>query len=528
MKRFINGAGLALLITLPFGCSQGSKPSPQTGGVAPCSKAGQEQITVKNKLSRPAGDNLFDVNQEDLKYSLANLGDLKRRPFSDPNTHGDQCRAVLGPLPVISCPETPFIPVTYQGLTMTQVGDKFFADGKPTKWTPADGCDKPGHIGLLFSKFPGNDINESCSPMTRLGGKRIGNVYWTWLCHNWHVNHDEFLTVIGANMETGETCFIGHDVAEDPDPKHHVLAKDVMPPGGIDPTNVHQRAKAAEFWEPGHMFVCLDCHSTNGPFLGTPNARAAVLPNGERELFPRYPDRLRMTPGSGFRVIGTGHNVFATDIPLREIRRPKAIVPMKDDKTADNSCTKCHQLSDQEHYVRLARLSVGLKDTYVKERKDVPWMPHGIDPTDAAEVKLAQVAVARYERAWKDPSWRFSEAELLSECPAPAEVVSTTTKAAIDDKGTSTLTWRYANDLGGVPLRDDVRFQVKIEGSDGSTCQIRDVAPNALGATDWKLEHPTQKGVAYEYKLQPYRYCFDKKPYAFANEAKVGERVERK
>ncbi len=500
--RYVLGT-LAFLLSVTA-CKEIAAPK----GVDPCSAPGKAAIEAVTPISKPAHGNFDELDPKLTGWARAEA-------LSDTNVLGDQCRSVLGTIPTISCPDSPLIPVTVNGKTMTYENGVFLEDGKPTKWRPEDGCDHPGLLALLFATTEDPNPKEGCLPNARLGGSRNGPVAWAWVCHNlagYHEKTDrfDFVTIIGSNTLTGETCFFGH--SSPGDDKRRTHGKDLVPPGGWHPGSSAEREKAKAFWDWADEFSCIGCHGADRPFMVTPHTnQSRVGGDGSMEIIPKI---------TSFRLIGTApHAVLAQKPELR----PRAIYPKNDDGTPDRTCTKCHTLTNQETFLRLARYSVGLGDLpkHAERTKEFlhdpkAWMPPGNDGSPDATAS-AQAAVKRYERAFYDASWRYKESDAMGPCRAPAPLPASAVKAA----GAGKIEWTYKNDYGQVPLRDDVRFKVTLQSEGGSQCTIRDVAPESLGGDRWRFSHPADAGARYTYRITPYRYCFDESIYSNAVETVV-------
>ncbi len=502
MYRTILSVVVLLATVSCTGQKQALAEGPAISTNAVCSADG-----AKNLISRSAGGLLADTDPtKPMEERLASI--------KDANLHGDQCRAVLGAIPVVDCQEAAILPVRVNGKYMTYENGKFFEDGKPTTWKPEDGCDNPGMIGLMFAPFGPGNPKEGCLPNARLGGKKNGNVSWAWVCHNLRGYHEktdkyDFVTLIGSNDETGETCFFGHDFQLKEERKVHGL--NVIPPGGLHPHSESERKAASEFWEPTNTFGCMGCHGLNHPWKVTPHTNQSVVGgDGTMDIIPNIPNSKKRKPQWGFRIIGTVHNNVLPDPGQWWGSRPKAIFPKNDDGSEDRTCTKCHVLSDQLSVLRMARFATGLGELpQYKEKSEgflIPpkaWMPPG-GHADLNDEKKAQDAVRRYERAFFDEKWRVKTEEILTPCPAPANLP--VEKISSNKYG---VRWEYANDYGAVPTRDDVRFEITVKGSDGGSCTTKDIAPDSLGSTSWHFTHPKSAGVTYTYEIRPYRYCFE-------------------
>lgn len=478
----------------------------------PCGSPGQKEIRQMNRFSKPAGGTLDETKADlPLRDRLAAIDDA--------NHHADQCRAVLGPIPKVNCLDGNLVPVTIDGAPITYHDGVIFKNGVATDWKEVRDCDRPAMLPFLFKAPPhpgakGADPSEGCLPNVRLGRIRSGPVDWLFVCHYKQGLHEpkgdkfRFVAMIGSNSKTGETCFFAHDQGD--------FGKMELPiPGGTGPGDKAGREEAGKFWNnPAHN-TCLRCHSANKPWALTPHLNQSRLEgDGSMEVVPETPRERRLHPQWGYRVIGVVHNwVFP---------RPKAIYPKGEGGGVDHTCTKCHVLTDQEEYLRLARESVGLGELpkYTERNKGFFLDRHQWMPTDKKNEKAAQEAVKRFERAFYDPGYRVKEAEILSPCPAPDDVKRGSIRIAAGD-GTSEVKWTYKNDYGDVATRDDVRFRISLEGDDGSSCRFEDVAPAALGSGEWSFKHPAKPGVHYKYRVQAYRYCFDRDGLRDSKEAAV-------
>ena len=367
------------------------------------------------------------------------------------------------------------------------------------------------------TKKPIDPLAIGCAANTRVGYKKIGNVEWMFTCHFLPGTAEptdlfDFVSVIGHNPETGETCFFGHNNVR-------MTSAEAPIPGGKGLDDVAGRAEAAAFWNEPSYNTCVRCHSANKPWAITPHLQQRRYGgDGSMDIVPETPFAKRMHTGWGYRIIGTVHNLV--------MKRPHAIWPRNDDGTIDNTCTSCHVISDEVEYQRLSHVAVGLPDLppYSRITQFLPhyqftWMPWG--SADPSEVALDQAAVKRIDRAIADPKYLARQEEILSPCPEPVGIASSGVNVSEEESGSTALTWIYRNDLGGVPLRDDVRFEVTVQGSDGESCAFKDVAPRALGSDQWSLRLPARSGVGYRYRIRPYRYCFDQTGYAFGNYTEV-------
>jgi len=494
--------------------------------VDPCTDSGKKEIQSLNRFSKPALGSLDELpagtDPLDPKIPAA----VRLKSIDSANHHADQCRAVLGPLPPINCLNALTVPITHDGKPLSYRDGVLSLAGMATDPSLLWSCDTPELLPFLMvnpmDHPAGKGSNQGCVPNVRIGHVKSGPVDWIYLCHYHTGLHEpqgdlfDFVAMIGSNSRTGETCFFAHDAGK-------TNGVDVPTPGGINLHDSAGRAKAAAFWNRPSRNTCIRCHANNKPWAVTPYLNQSRLGgDGTMDFVPEVPLRKRLSPGWGYRIIGTVHNLV--------MKRPKAIWPRLDNGTADSTCTRCHVVNDTVEYLRLSRESVGLSDlpryevqTHIMPHTRHPWMPMDADPSDPGTRAEAQTAVQRLERAVFDPKFRVAEKEILSPCPAPAALPSREITLEKTEKGIRSLRWNYQNDYGQVAERDDVRIALTLEGSDGSRCQFRDLAPLRLGDRKWLFRHPLKTGVQYTYRLQPYRYCFDRKAYETASTSTISE-----
>ncbi len=486
----------------------------------PCSGEAKVEIERSNRISKPAHGGLEEL-PPGLSPSLPAPERLKA--IDNPLYHADQCRAVLGELPHIDCRDGFLVPIHQNGKLVTYQHGVLAIGGVPADKSVPLTCDEPAmlpylnilprHLGPVSNRF-----SAGCMLNTRMGHYRIGNVDWVFNCHyrpGFHEPNDpyDFMAVIGSNSVTGETCFFGHDQFK--------MSSTVAPiPGGTGPDDSAGRAEAARFWNIPSRNTCLKCHSGNKAWALTPHVNQSRLGgDGTMDFIPSTPSSRRRHPGWGYRLIGTVHNQVMV--------RPKAVWPANDDGTPDTTCTRCHVLTDVEEFLRLSRDSVGLPDLpkFTERSQGFPhfrqiWMPLGIDAVHDATEPF-QEAVGRLERAIANPAYRARpEEEILSPCPPPNRIDEAAVTVTVNGDSEE-LQWAYRNDYGGVPTRDDIRFELSVQGSDGTSCRFRDVAPESLGSDRWNFRLPVRAGTTYTYRLKPYRYCFDRTVFSFSNQAVV-------
>jgi hypothetical protein len=527
---------------------------------------------------------------------------------------GDEARAVFGPIPDGDCngPVARTIPREVDGNIVvlernpTKPGQPLqFAHrdraGNLVKWTDTlPRCDKPSLAGTAF-----------CALGSRLARIVRGNVEWLFFCRKstagmevttdpyWQSSDPRFLLfgIIGFNRVSGEITFFDGR-------KGHVFdwSKPFVPPGGHSYSDVAGRAQAASFYDPTFAVPCHACHDNKSPyvidphvaqgrvgyFLGDSDPRAGAF--GLNDYLPLRP----RTPETPFRVVGSGYtSTYGTDIAhARTVEDPTG------------NCTGCHTLTTQVTGQRLAADAVGRE----------PWVtfPTWAQLADLDVEQMQYAAVARHRTDWalrqgegkihpwmvpgsgnalsanapplsledwkklSDCLWGAGGPEcryrpLYTPCPAPEsagetsaleEAAATVLPAPADEtrfRRVLRVSWTYLNSYGGVPERDDVRFDVAVKTaaipadraapkpSDYPTMSdvrmaepessARPVASAAGGLvianvsyaghrrwTDpepsvdprrFRLDLPAQCNQRYLIRLVPKRFCFDQSNIAY-------------
>ncbi len=428
---------------------------------------------------------------------------------------GDEARAVFGPIPEADCgsPDARIFPLEVDGNIVDLVPNpdkpgrvlEFQhrdVSGNVVKWTTSiPKCDKPSLAGTV----------AYCGLNSRLHRVVRGNVEWLFFCRKsnssqevasdpfWQSSDPRFalLGTIGFNKNSGEIVFFDGRK----DRAGFDWSKPFVPPGGHSYTDATGRAAAAALYDPTFQIRCHSCHDNKSPyvidphvgqsrvgyFLGGSDARAVAFGLGDY-----LPERSRLE-GAPFRIIGSGYtSKYGGDIAgARTVRDPTG------------NCTNCHTLTTQLTGRRLAADAVGrqpfianpgwgqtlvLRDEkktlqridrhrtdWARRRGDGkihPWMVPGdgnILSNTAPEIDGSD---------WKTLStclWGAGGAEcgyrpLYTPCPAPetdgARVIDAGIEvlpAPIDEINANRalrVSWKYVNDYGGVPERDDVRFNV--------------------------------------------------------------------
>ncbi|MBC8066377.1 MAG: hypothetical protein H7Y17_16215 [Chlorobia bacterium] len=363
--------------------------------------------------------------------------------------------------------------------------------GAFVKWTQTiDKCDKPSLAGGV----------TPCGTASRVGRAVKGNVEWLVLARKtkdkpdiltaepmWQLSNPEYELAgyIGFNRVTGELAFfdgaynIGKFRYDQP----------IIAPGGRGYADTSGRVKANTMYDNEFTIPCSACHDNKEPRIITPYIKQARV--GYRDSALQAANSLKallppLTRGarSPYRIIGSSYSAAHKGITLGGL----SITDPTD------NCTTCHGLTNNGT-AKFASDAVGylggLEDTFRTDwslrtglGKTHPWMLPGVgndltanppspmlSPTDWALLR------AELENPTPATSYR-----LYTEAPAPESTTNDQTRLAdpsgptglslvVGDNrdGTSepmnkegTVSWFYQNTLGGIPERDDVRFDVLV------------------------------------------------------------------
>lgn len=204
-------------------------------------------------------------------------------PVGTPLHHAQTCAQYLGPIPAMSCSDAQLMPITVDGVEVTE--------------TPAT-CDRPS--ALTGTCETGERIAARYEG-TRHDGSPRPEVVFINFCR------DGGMGVIGHNSETGATCFFHINMAHD---------NSVVHPGSADPGY-------DDYWQTADVVAadnCQGCHQAD-PWLRSPWIDQLRDPsNPDQPLVP-----VTAGPDAPYTVVGEG---FSQPI--------HAGAP-------DNSCTSCHR-----------------------------------------------------------------------------------------------------------------------------------------------------------------------------------------
>jgi hypothetical protein len=532
---------------------------------------------------------------------------------------GDEARAVFGPIPDADCndPAAKTLTLEIDG-NIVDLKPNPAKPGNPlefehrnvwgdiVKWTHSIArCDKPSLAGSV----------TFCGMNSRLNRVVKGNIEWLFFCRKstsnmeidpepyWQKSNPKFarLGTIGFNGRTGEIVFFdGRKDRGEFDWSQKFIA-----PGGHSYSDRDGRKAAEQLYDPTFQVQCSACHDNKNAYVVSPHMQLARVgyPTGAKgreaaafslgDYLPKMPRRESMP----FRVIGSGY----TDTYKVELGQAKTV------RDPTGNCTECHTLTTQVTGQRLAADAAGLPP----EIANPTWAQ--LLQVKAERAKLSEIASRRTDWAkrsgpgkihpWMLPVFgndvaastnEISPADwgilsnclwgaggkecgyrpLYTACPAPGSIVSGDSSEPKDmalstlpvppgEKGADRvlrLSWKYLNSFGGVPQRDDVRFDVAIRsvpisrsgaapsggdyptldevkgkefisvwpnvGTSGGATLVRNIsyfghakftepAPNT-DLRNFRLDLPGQCGRRYLVRLLPKRLCFDQSHVAYA------------
>ena len=530
---------------------------------------------------------------------------------------GDEVRAVLGPIPEGSCTDgnTRTLPLQVDGNIVylkPNLGKQGHplefehrdAAGKVVKWTSGiSQCDKPSLAGSTMY----------CGFNSRLSRIERGSVEWLFFCRKsspsgavtptayWQHSNPKFalLGIIGSNRQTGETAFFDGRK----DRQEFDWSQPFVPPGGTSYADRTGRAAAERLYDPTFRIECSACHDNKSALVITPSIHQARVGFGRNQdpdaagfslgnFLPAAP-RHRSTP---YRIIGSAY----TGTHRVSLERARTV------RDPSGNCTECHTLTTQvtgqrfaadavaqapfiarpsrSQYLRLKAEQSKLREidayrtrwaTRDGRGKIHPWMV----PVDGNSLtRLADGISITDWRILSNCLWGAGGSEcdykpLYTACPAPgfaaqgdiSEPVDFAAKvlprapADLPSARVLRLSWMYLNDYGGVPQRDDVRFNVAIAstaipasraapasedfpgipaardtdfvaisedvGTSAEAMLIRNVSyfghgkftepTPSDGLRTFRLDVPAKCNRRYLVRLLPKRFCFDQNLLAY-------------
>jgi mono/diheme cytochrome c family protein len=439
------------------------------------------------------------------------------------NRFGDEIRSVFGPIPPFDVTSigrrvradgsiivTAGLPMEVDG-NLVVLKPNPNAPGNPlqfehrsiddvvVKWTSTvERCDKPSLAGGV----------TPCGAASRVSRVVKGNVEWLALARKtrgpeilsaesyWSPDDPAFALVgyIGFNRVTGELAFL--DGSYPGNDRKFDWRSAIVPPGGAGYSDAAGRSVAATMYDPIFRVDCAACHDNKDPRIITPYIKhsrvgyrdpALAEVSSVGDLFPELMRNIRQP----YRVVGSEYT--ATN--------PVNIAAGRAFEDPTGTCARCHGFTNLGT-ARFSSDSVGrlgslTGDTAPENEfrtawalrsgagKIHPWML----PSDGNDISLDPPAPEMSDESWnklraalENPSSLPVALKLYTEAPAPESVLTEAARIAdasgpIDISVTSSvnrdgvtglfdreiqLTWRYQNTLGGVPTRDDVRFNVAV------------------------------------------------------------------
>ena len=473
-------------------------------------------------------------------------------------------------------------------------------NGNHVKWTTTiEKCDKPSLAGGV----------TPCGAASRISRAVKGNVEWLSLARKatrveilkadsyWSPDDPTYalLGYIGFNRVSGEVAFFdGSYPANGSDPHRFNWNVIVVPPGGTGYADDNGRQVSSGMYDPKFRVDCAACHDNKEPRIITPYIKQARV--GYRDasladafsvgdLFPELMRNIKQP----YRVVGSSY----TSVHAETLVTDRAF----EDPTGE-CASRCHGFT-AGGTARFSADSVGRLAAYDQTAGDPnpaiennyrtawatrdgagkihPWMlpdagndlsgdpPHA-ELSDASWDKLIGVIV--------DPSTDPRSLPVYTQAPAPESVadlsgpmdINPTFAANRDLNGAFFdsevhLNWKYVNNFGGVPTRDDVRFNIAfvetdipqdgnvtpleqyptIEQAKGLTASrlsdallkdgnviifnnvsyaghIRWTDPTtATVPRQYRVDFPAHKGKRYLIRLLPVRHTFDQSRYKYSD-----------
>lgn len=377
--------------------------------------------------------------------------------------------------------------------------------GTHVKWTEEiEKCDKPSLAGGV----------TPCGTSSRLSIVKSGNVEWIALARKtrgvepltadeyWEPSNPEYplLGYIGFNRVSGEVAFLAEKPGAD-------YSFDVLetPPGGNGYNDAEGRSSSKSRYDPSFSIQCARCHDNKEPRTITPyikQARVGYANTARRDAFsvgsllpklPRLEDQPYRVVGSDFTV-GPNRNWIDNSKVLHSVNR----------------CTNCHVITTAEGstlpgtalfaaesvnrlddlapaYNSDNKISSSRTDWSLRggDGKIHPWMTvRGnilANSSGQPHPEITQDEWDELRGAITSPTLENS-LPLYTKAPAPESIVSDDTRIA-DNSYASILPpvvtanrdadnpsfpkevqfkWSYHNRFGGIPTRDDVRFNVAV------------------------------------------------------------------
>ena len=497
-------------------------------------------------------------------------------PTDDGNRIADyvkQCESVLGPVPEINCdPQYPApgtrvtkIPVFLEGLLLGFDDDLSIEEQTILAQRELDEdytCD----FATLGGDFPcsvGSTLVQYESPDNP-------NVQWLGLCRGVqrdNPRYDRFIGngLIGANIQTGEMCFF-FGTNSDPEGTY-----ELPPLSGTSASNDELSP-----WRPPRQMPgsCISCHANNDPWILTP----WLMPDYMHDVLtdPSYPLRLpedvqledvmaaryvrstpvelkRMLPEAPAdgRIAWTEEEIFGTDARLKrrqyrilgssyvDVEAEGSVMARTGDKPdswytnfrerlllqpLEVSCASSCHATGNANFEKLARDALGDKySRFVSATGRNPNVRgfHWMDPNQLIDPESVDL------ETYTTPA--------ITHCPIPKQIERAPSMRVHCAAGEASetyvdLSWDYVNDYGGVPNRNDVRFDVAYGAvqsmphefgastanplvgepmvADGAIEVLADLAATSDSHYRVRVSVPAGE-TSVEIRLQPKRYCFE-------------------
>ncbi|ARP67095.1 MULTISPECIES: hypothetical protein [Mesorhizobium] len=370
-------------------------------------------------------------------------------------------------------------------------------NGVFVNWTATiDKCDKPSLAGGV----------TPCGTASRLSRIEKGNVEWIALARKthgpeilrpekyWSENDNSYalLGYIGFNQVSGELAFF--------DGSYEGIKFDwstpTVAPGGGGYNDTAGRTLASKTYDATFRVDCAACHDNKEPRIITPyikQARVGYRDKDEAAAFSLgdlLPERTRNSK-TPYRVVGTDYTAahrgtLDGDLTIVDPAR---------------NCTSCHGLTNNgtgrfasDAVGRLGSIAgdSGLENSFRTDwalrtgaGKIHPWMyaePQGNDVSDPQPAPISDADWDKLRAVIENADGDSRSLKTYTDAPTPESTMDEATRigdpsgpqnfaVGIEDNpdGSSELSpkrirldWTYINSFGGVPERDDVRFNVAI------------------------------------------------------------------
>lgn len=434
---------------------------------------------------------------------------------------GDQARAVFGPIPPFDLTRlgTTSPPNGWTQVTGVLIGEvegnqielapNPNVDGSPLQfehrdihgnivsWTPTiDKCDKPSLAGGV----------TPCGTSSRISRAVKGNVEWIALARKtygeqtlsadryWMPSNSSYALIgyIGFNRISGEVVFFDGTYSG----MKFNWDSPTVPPGGAGYSDDAGRVIAAQTYDSTFRIECVACHDNKKPRIITPYIKQARVGYRDSTLATAFSlgallPSLPRQETAAYRVVGTSY----TAVHAQTISQAR----MVDDPS--QNCNMCHGLTN-DGTGRFASDAVGKLGTLdgdqgVENRyrtdwalrtgsgKILPWMvPDNGNDISTTPPPLSDQDWANLKAVIDTPP--VGALPVFTLAPAPESVITDATRIAdpfaptnfnitvSDNRDGSSeplpkeihLTWNYLNGFGGIPERDDVRFNVAVLETD--------------------------------------------------------------